>query len=325
MNVATRCVAAALCMLAAPVLAHAQSDWPSKPIRFIIPSPPGSSSDLLVRAIFEPISKVLGQPTVPEARAGAGGTLALEAVAKAAPDGHTLGMASLGSLGIGSTVYRNLRYDALRDFVGVARVASTANMVVINRDLPVRTLQELVTYAKANPGKLNFAQIGGPGTSFHLTWEMFTNQTGIRLVQIPFKANPEAIQGLLSGELQVAMGAPNQFLPQLQDGRLRALAVTTAKRDRAVPEVPTMIEAGYSNFDLPSWFGIVAPTGTPRNVVERLSSEVSKALASAEVAANLAKVGFDPYPQPAAEFDAFFRREIARWGAIAKSANVSIE
>jgi len=319
-----RIAAACVWAFAAPAV-FAQADWPNKPLRFIIPSPPGTSSDLLVRAVFEPVGKALGQPVVTEARPGAGGTIALDVVAKAAPDGYTLAMGSLGSLGIGPTVYRNLRFDALKDLVGVARVAATANMIVVATDVPVRNLQEFVTYAKARPGNLNFAQIGGPGTSFHLTWEMFVGSTGLNAVQIPFKANPEAIQGLLSGSLQVAMGAPNQFLPQLREGRLRGLAVTSEQRDPLLPDVPTMAEAGFPGYVLPSWFGVAAPAGTPRAIVERLSRETLSSLARAETVSAMAKFGFAPYPQSAPEFDAFFRSEIARWGAVAKTAGVSIQ
>jgi tripartite-type tricarboxylate transporter receptor subunit TctC len=312
-------------MLATPA-AFAQADWPSKPLRFVLPSTPGTTSELILRAVYDPVAKSLGTTTLFDSKPGVAGTLALTDVAKSAPDGYSYGIASLGSLGIAPTLYaKTVRFDPLKELTGIARLVGTSNVLVVSKGFAAKSLQEMIAYAKANPGKLNFAVIGGYGTSFHMTWVLIAQQTGINVVSVPFKGQPDAMQAILSGEVQVAMNAPASLLPQIRDGSVRALAVTTAKRAAVLPEVPTMVEGGLPGFDVSSWFGLVAPAGTPRAIIDRLSAETLKAMQNPDVLANLAKLGFDPQPMGAREFDPYYRAEIARWAQVVKASGFTPE
>jgi tripartite-type tricarboxylate transporter receptor subunit TctC len=319
-------IAAGLVSMLAMPAALAQADWPSKPLRFVLPATAGTSSELLMRIVYEPVAKAFGTTTIMEYKPGVAGTLALTDVAKAAPDGYTFGIASLGSLGIAPSLYaKTVRFDPTKDFVGVARLVGGPNVIVVVKDLPVRTMQELIAHAKANPGKLNFGVVGGYGTSFHMTWVRVVQQTGINLVNVPFKGMVDAMQGMLSGAVQVSMNAPNGFINQIRDGSLRPLAVTTAKRAAALPDVPTLAEAGVPGIDAPTWFGTVAPAGTPRAIIERMSSETLKVLAMPAIVSQLEKIGFETDPQNAAGFDAFFKAEFARWASVVKTSGFTPE
>jgi tripartite-type tricarboxylate transporter receptor subunit TctC len=313
-----------LFVLSAPT-ALAQADWPSKPLRFVIPANPGTSSEIILRIVYDPIAKALGTSTLYEPKIGLAGTLALAEVAKSAPDGHTFGISSLGSLGIGPTVYERTRtFDPLKDLVGIARLVGTSNTLVVNNNLPVRSVRELIEYAKSNPGKLNFGVASGYGTSFHMTWELFKLQTGVNLVSVPFKGFEDALQALLSGNVQVSMSNTNTLLAPIKAGSIRALAVTSAKRTPVLADVPTMAEAGVSGLEVESWFGLVARAGTPRPIIERLAAETLRMLDRPETVAALAKLGFDPYPQ-GTEYDSFYRAEIARWAKVIKASGFKAE
>lgn len=323
-----RLVRCAALLLAAALVAggaDAQEAWPRKPLVVISPAP-GTSGDFVPRIIYEQVARDLGTSLVVEYRQGLGGTLALEAVARSAPDGYTLGIPSQGSLGIATTMQaKALRYDPLKDFVGVARLVSTGNVLVVNKDLPVKSLQELVAYAKARPGKLNFGAIAGFGTSFHLAWVLFSKKSGIDVVQVPFKGAADAIQATIGGDIQIIMSNTNTLLPAIQGGRMKALAVTTATRETALPDVPTMMEAGMPDFEASSWFGTVVRTGTPQPIVDRLSAATLKVLRDPDVVAKLQKIGLAPYPQGGKEFDAFFRAEIALWGQVVRDSDFKTE
>lgn len=296
--------------------AFAQASWPSGPLTVISPAP-GTSGDFVPRIIYEQVARDLGTSLVIDYKQGLGGTLALEAVARSARDGYTIGVPSLGSLGIASTVQaKALRYDPLKDFVGVARLVTTGNVLAVSRDLPVNSLQELVAYAKARPGKLNYGAIAGFGTSYHLAWVLFAKQSGIDVVQVPFKGATDAIQSVLSGDVQIIMSSTNTLLSTIQAGRLKALAVTSTAREASLPNVPTVAEAGLRDFEATSWFGAVVRAGTPQPIVDRLTAATLKALRDPEVIAKLQKIGLDPYPQGGKEFDAFYRAEIARWAQV---------
>lgn len=306
-------------------IAAAQAPWPSRPLTVMSPAP-GTSGEFVPRIVFEYVAKDLGTSLVLEFKQGLGGTLALEAVARSAPDGYTLGVPSLGSLGIATTVQaRALRYDPLKDFAGVARLVTTGNVIAITKDLPVNSLQELIAYAKARPGKLNFGAIAGFGTSFHLAWVLFAKRSDIDVVTVPFKGGTDAIQAALSGDVQILMSNTNTLLPMIRGGRLKALGVTTTTREASLPEVPTVVEAGLSGFEATSWFGAIVRAGTPQPIIDRLTQSTLKALRDPDVIARLQKIGLDPYPQGGREFDAFYREEIARWGQVVRDSGVKIE
>lgn len=304
--------------------AFAQAPWPSKPIVIMSPAP-GSSGDFVPRIIYEQVAKDLGTVLVMEFKQGLGGTLALEAVARSAPDGYTIGIPSLGSLGIATTIQaKALRYDPLKDFAGVARLVTTGNVVAVNKDLPVNNIAELIAYAKARPGKLNFGAIAGFGTSYHLAWVLFAKQAGIDVVQIPFKAVTDAAQATIGGDIQIIMSNTNTLLAMIQAGRMKALAVTTTVREPSLPNVPTMRESGLAGYEATSWFGALVRAGTPQPIVDRLSVATLKALQNPEVIAKLNKIGLDPYPQNGSDFDTFYRAEIARWAQVVKDSGFKI-
>lgn len=300
--------------------AFAQTPWPSRPLTVISPAP-GTSGDFVPRIIYEQVAKDLGTTLVIEYKQGLGGTLALEAVARSAPDGLTIGVPSLGSLGIASTVQaKALRYDPMKDFAGIARLVTTGNVLAVGKDLPVHSMQELVAYAKARPGQLNYGAIAGFGTSYHLAWVLFAKQSGIDVVQVPFKGATDAIQAALAGDIQIIMSNTNTLLPTIQSGRLKALAVTSSAREASLPNVPTVAEAGMRDFEATSWFGAVVRAGTPQPIIDRLTAATLKALRDPEVIAKLQKIGLDPYPSTGKEFDAFYRAEIARWGQVVQDS-----
>ena len=299
--------------------------WPTKPLTVISPAP-GTSGDFVPRIIYEAVAKDLGTSLIIDYKQGLGGTLALEAVARSAPDGYTIGVPSLGSLGIATTMQaKALRYDPLKDFPGVARLVTTGNVLVVGKDVPVNTVPELIAYAKARPGKLNFGAIAGFGTSYHLAWVLFAKQTGINVVQVPFKGATDAIQATIGGDIQFIMSNTNTLLPAVQGGRMKAIAVTTPTLELSLPNVPTMAESGMKDFEATSWFGAVVRAGTPQPVLDRLEAATLKALKDPEVIAKLAKIGLDPYPSSGKAFDAFYRAEIARWGQVVKESGFTTQ
>lgn len=302
---------------AAPAMAQA---WPTKPLTVISPAP-GTSGDFVPRIIYEAVAKDLGTSLVIDFKQGLGGTLALETMARSTPDGYTIGVPSLGSLGIATTMNaKTLRYDPMKDFAGVARLVTTGNVLVVGEDVPVNTVQELIAYAKARPGKLNFGAIAGFGTSYHLAWVLLAKQTGIDVVQVPLKCATDAIQATIGGDIQFIMSNTNTLLPAVQAGRMKAIAVTTPTRELSLPNVPTMAESGMKDFEATSWLGAVVRAGTPQPILDRLEAATLKALKDPEVIAKLAKIGLDPYPGSAKAFDAFYRAEIQRWGQVVKES-----
>ena len=305
-----------LAALLAPLSARPQANWPSKPLVVISPAP-GSSADFLPRIVYEQVAKELGTVLVMDFKQGLGGTIALEAVARSAPD---------GSLGIASTIQgKTLRYDPMKDFAAVARLVTTGNVIAVNKDVPINTIPELIAYAKEHPGKLNFAAIAGFGTSYHLAWVLFAKRVGIDVVQIPFKGVADATQATMAGDVQLIMSNTNTLLSAIQSGRLRALAVTTAAREPSLPNVPTMSESGLPGYEATSWFGTIVRAGTPPAIVERLSAVTLKVMQDPKVIAQLQKIGLDPYPQNNKDFDAFYLSEITRWSQVVKDSGFKVE
>jgi tripartite-type tricarboxylate transporter receptor subunit TctC len=301
----------------------AQDVWPSRPIRFILPFPPGGGTDILGRLIADRLSTSLGQPVVTENRGGAGGNVGAEAAAHAAPDGYTILLAA-PSLAISRTLYTKLNYDAVKDLAPIGLVASVPNVMVTHPSVPARTLREFIALAKSKPGGMNFGS-GGSGTSNHLAGELFNLAADVKLVHIPYKGVNLAMNGVLAGEVQlVFIGIPVPA-PHIKAGRLTALAVLAPKRSPLLPEVPTAAEAGLGDFDVTTWYGILAPAGTPRPIILRLNAELVKIMQSPDLQERLAALATDPLTSTPEEFAAYLDREIAKWGDVVRKAGLKAD
>jgi tripartite-type tricarboxylate transporter receptor subunit TctC len=313
-------VAAALAVAATAAAAQA---WPDKPIRFVMSAPAGSSIDVLGRTIADKLKDKLGQPVIVENKPAAGGTVAVEETAKAAPDGYTMVLAFNGPLAI-TPLLRKVPYDVQKDLAPVITTTSQPNVLAVNEKLPAKNVQELVAYAKANPGKLNYASVG-PGSSSHLNGELLKALAGIDIVHIPFNGSPPAVTSTVQGETQMIFAVMQPLQPQIQAGKLRALAVTSAKRFPLSPELPTIAESGYPAFVSLAWNGVLVPGGTPRPIVARLNSEINAILKDPEVVKKLNAVGFELVGGTPEEFGAVIKGEADKWAPIIKSANIKID
>src|SRR3989475_2078597 len=309
-------------LAASPVSAQAPDPYPSKPLRFILPFPPGGPTDILGRLIGERLASNLGQPVIVENRGGAGGNVGAEAAAKSAPDGYTLVLAA-PSLAISPSLYSKLNYDPLRDFAPVSLVATVPNVIVTQSAL-APTLQEFIALAKAKPGGMNFGS-GGSGTSNHLAGELFNLVTGTKLVHVPYKGVNLAMNDVLAGAIHlVVIGVP-AAAPHIKSGRLRALAVIAPQRLPALPEVPTVAEAGLPDFEVTTWYGVLAPAGTPRPIVARLNGEPAKSLYSSDMKVKLNAIGTDPVTRTPEEFAAYLRQETAKWANVVLKAGLKAD
>jgi tripartite-type tricarboxylate transporter receptor subunit TctC len=311
----------ALLLATTTALAAAQG-FPSKPVRIVVPFPPGGSTDLLARRIAEKWQASMGQPVVVENRAGAGGTTGSDFVARAAPDGYTLVMGVTGSHGASVSLNPRLPYHPLRSFEPVSRVVSAPLVIVVGSAVPARTLAEYVAAAQARPGEITHSS-PGVGTSMHLTGEMFNAAAGTKLVHIPYRGSAGAVNDLMGGQVQSMFSDFLVALPHVHSGRIRALAVTSAQRHALMPGVPTVAESGYPGFEALSWQGLFAPAGTPKDIVERLSAETRKALASPDIRDFFTKQGFEVAGSTPAEFRAFVEGEIPKWARVVKDAGLA--
>ena len=295
--------------------------YPNKPVRLILPFPPGGATDVLGRVVGQSLAEALGQPVVPENRPGAGGNIGAEVVAKATPDGYALLFAS-PSVPIGQSLYKNLSFDPSKDLAGISMVMEGHYVMVIRPTLAVKSLQEFIAYAKANPGKVTYG--GGIGTPPHMAGELFSSLTGIKMTHVPYKGVNDAMKGAMTGEIDmVVIGTPGA-LPQIQAGRVRALAVLTKQRLPVLPDVPTVGEGGVPQFVVTSWYGIMTTAGTPRAVINQLNRAWVKLASSPEVKERSQKVGFEPVTGTPEEFDKFIKDEMERWGKIVKDANIKV-
>jgi tripartite-type tricarboxylate transporter receptor subunit TctC len=313
----------ALALLAlAPCFAVAQAPYPSKPVRFIVPSAAGGGTDIIARAVAQKLSEVFGQQFVVDNRPGAGQMIGLELAARSPADGHTIVMAA-STLAINSIMYKKIPYDPVRDFAPITQAASLPNILVVHPSLPVKTVTELVEYARRQPGKLNFAS-AGIGTSPQMSIELLKSMTGIDMVHIPYKGTAPGVVDLLAG--QVSVMAPNLLtaLPHIKAGKLRALAVTSARRSEAVPGVPTVAET-LPGYESAQWYGVLAPAGTSREIVARLHAEIVRALKHSDVRGRLAADGADPVGSTPEEFAAFIKAEIDKWARVARAAGIQPE
>jgi tripartite-type tricarboxylate transporter receptor subunit TctC len=297
--------------------------WPLKPIRAIVPVGAGSSTDIVHRIVLEQLSSQLGQPVVVENRVGAGGTIGSAAVAKAAPDGYTL-LAHGSAHTIAPALYKNLGYDPAADFAAVAPVGISPSVLVVSPSRGMKTAADLVTAAKARPNVLNFSSVG-IGSATHLSAERFQSSAGVLATHIPFKGGAEAMTEVIAGRADFFFGPVALVLPQIRDGRLLALAVNTDKRSAALPDVPTTREAGFRDAEYPIWFGLFAPAGTPREVVQRLNRETLVALRTPRVLEKLTALGVDPLPMSVEQFGAHVKREVALNAELARRAGLKAE
>ena len=309
--------------VAASLPATAQGAYPDHAVRVIVGFSAGGTTDVVARVIAKELSDELGQSFVVENKPGAGSNIAAELVTKAAPDGYTLLMMAVTSA-INQTLYPQLKFDITRDLTAVALGAKVPNILVINPKLPITSVKELVDYANKNPGKLNFAS-SGSGTSIHLTGELFKLQTRIDVAHIPYKGSSPALTDLVGGQVQFMFDNMPSSWPLVQSGKLRALAVTSAKRSAAAPALPTMTELGYKDFDISSWFGLMAPAGTPAAIIDKLNAAVNKALAKPDVQKRLADLGADVQQLSPAQFSAFVRKEVDTWGPVVKSSGATAD
>jgi tripartite-type tricarboxylate transporter receptor subunit TctC len=310
---------AVLAALLVAAVAHAQSAYPDRPIRFIVPFTAGSGTDIIARTVGEAMSRSLGQPIVVENHPGAGGTLGAALVAKSAPDGYTLLIHSAGHVA-NAAIYPSLPYDTLRDFAGVTTLASLPN-VLITSPTKFKTVQELVDNARQHPGVLNYASAGN-GSATHMNAEIFRMSAKFDAQHVPYKGTPEAMTETATGRIDFFFAPLSSALPLIRAGRLRALAVGTLQRSPLLPDVPTTTEAGYAQSDYVFWVGMLAPAAAPRAIVERLNAEALKALASPEIKEKLAVLGAEPMPMTPAAFDAFLRTETARMAQVVKAAKI---
>jgi tripartite-type tricarboxylate transporter receptor subunit TctC len=303
--------------LLAPALGQAQAAYPNKPIHIVVPFPPGGSTDVLARRIGDKLASAWGQPVVVDNRAGAGGTVGADYVAKSAPDGYTLLMGVTGSNAIAQALYAKLPYDVVKDFAPVSMVVSAPLVLAVNPDVKVRTAQEFLALAKSKPGGLSYGSAGN-GTSMHLTGEMYKQAAGVSMVHIPYRGSAGMLTDLMSGQIQATFGDVLVLLPQIQAGKLRALAVTSKTRHPMLPDVPTLDEAGLKGFEALSWQGLFAPAGTPPDIVEKLSAEVNKAVRSPDVREYFASRGFIVEGTTPAAFKALIEAEVKKWTPIVK-------
>lgn len=322
MNFVPRIASALTLALAATV--HAQSAYPSQPIKVIVPFPPGGGTDIVTRLVLDKIRNSTGWTLIVENRAGAGGNIGMDAVAKAAPDGYTLGMGQTANLAINPTLYAKIPYDASKAFVPVAPVAGQAVVLVVNNNSPHKTLRQLVMAAKAKPDSLTMASAGN-GTVGHLTGEIFARQAGIKTQHIPYKGAGPAVNDLLGGQVDYYFATPQTVVPFIKAGKLRALAVSSVKRMAVLPDVPTVAESGYQDFDTNDWKMLVAPAGTPPAIIARLQSEVAKALARTDTVALLVAEGSVPMVGSSQEATTLLKSEQQRWGAVVRTSNIKLD
>jgi tripartite-type tricarboxylate transporter receptor subunit TctC len=322
-----RAVLGALPLLAAPAVPRAQPAWPSQPVRLIVPFLAGGATDATARVLAERLGQALGQPFIVDNRGGAGGNIGADQVAKADPDGHTLLMATIGTASINQFLYSGMAFDPRKDFASVALVNQVANGVMVHPKVRAATLAEFVALAKGKPGDMNYGTPGN-GTSGHLSAEYLKARAGIDLQHVPYRGSGAVIPALLAGQLEVAVDNLPSYLPHIQSGAVRLLAVTSKERWFSVPQTPTVAEAGgagLADFEAVAWFGVQAPARTPRPVVEKLAAAVLAACAEPAVQAKLREVGTEPRPLGPAEFDRFIAAENAKWSEVVRVSGAKLE
>jgi tripartite-type tricarboxylate transporter receptor subunit TctC len=312
-----------------PAVAQAQGAWPTKPVRIVVPFAPGGTTDILARALAPELSKAFGQSFIVENKPGAGGNIGADQVAKAAPDGYTFLMGTVGTHGINKSLYSKMPFDPQKDFAPVTLVAGVPNVMVVNAEKAaargINTAADFVKYAKANPGKINMASSGN-GTSIHLAGELFKSMAGVYMTHFPYTGSGPALLGMLGGDMDVMFDNLPSSMPHIKAGKLKALAVTSAQRSAALPDVPTVEEAAkLKGFEASSWFGLLAPAGTPQDIVNRVQQETAKALATPQMKERLLAQGAIPSGNTPAQFAQMIDREIRKWAPVVKASGAKVD
>jgi tripartite-type tricarboxylate transporter receptor subunit TctC len=307
-----------------PARAQAPAGYPNRPVKLVIPFPPGGPLDIVGRTIAQKVTDDWGQSVVVDNRPGAGGNIGADIVAKSAPDGYTILMGALSTHAVNPSLYAKMPYDAVADFAPITLVAVTPNVLVVNAALPVNSANEFIAYAKANSGKLAFGS-GSNGSAGHLAGELFKVDIGAQIIHVPYKGGAPATQALLAGDTQFMFDNLANAMPQVKAGKLKALAVTTAQRSKLAPELPTMAEAGLQGFDISTWFGLFAPAHTPPDIIAKWNSEVAKILNSPEMREKLVAQGAEPAPMTPEQFAAFVKSEIAKYAKIVKASGAKVD
>jgi tripartite-type tricarboxylate transporter receptor subunit TctC len=306
-------------MLFVAVIPAQAQPYPSKPIRFVVPYPAGGPLDTVARLLGQKVAESTKQPVVVDNKPGAGGNIGADAVAKSPPDGYTILMGAVATHAINPTLYANIPYDAVRDFIPVTQVASTPNVLVVHPSIPAASVREFIAYAKANPGKLNFGS-GSTGSAGHLAGELFKAMAGVDMTHVPYKGAAPAMNDLIGGQIQLMFDNLASSLAQVRAGKVRALAVTTAKRTALAPDLPTIAESGLPGFDISTWFGIFVPAATPREIVDRLHAEFTAALAAPELREKMLNLGAEPVGSTPEEFARYIRGEAEKYARVIRSS-----
>ena len=315
---------ATACASAAIASAAAAAEYPAKPIRMLVGFAPGGGTDTTARVIAQPLSEALGQQVVVDNRAGAAGNIATDIASKSPPDGYTVLMGTIAALAINPSLYSKLPFDPVKDFEPVTLAVSSTNVLVVHPSLPVKSVKELIALAKAHPGKLTFGSsgIGGAG---HLAGVLFDQLAGTKMVHVPYKGGAPAMIALVGGEVQLVFSTAETAVPQVKAGKIRALAVTIAKRTALLPDLPTIAEAGLPGYEANNWYGVLVPAKTPHAIVERLNREIVKILNSQPVKESLFRQGLDASPSTPQEFGAYIKSEIAKWAKVVKASGAKAE
>jgi tripartite-type tricarboxylate transporter receptor subunit TctC len=313
----------ALLAMAMSVPAGAQT-YPTRPVKLVVPFPPGGSLDITGRLIAQRLSEIWGQPVVVENKPGAGGNIGADFVAKSPPDGYTILLGALSTHAVNPNLYAKMPYDAVRDFAPITLIAITPNVLVVNAATPVNNVKEFIAWTRANPGKLAFGS-GSNGSAGHLAGELYKVETGTDAVHIPFKGGAPATQALLAGDTQFMFDNLANAMAQVKAGKLKALAVTTAQRSPLVPELPTLAEAGLPGFDISTWYGLFAPAGTPAAIVGKWNADVTKILTTPDVRAKLMADGAEPAPDTPEQFAQMISRELAKYARIIKASGAKVD
>ncbi|MEK6594283.1 MAG: tripartite tricarboxylate transporter substrate binding protein [Pseudomonadota bacterium] len=302
----------------------AAQNYPAKPVRFVVPFAPGGSTDTLARSMGSKLSELLGQQVVIDNRPGANGDIGTGIVARAVPDGYTVVLGYIANFGIGPSLYDKMPYDPVKDFAPITQVAGASNILVIHPSVPAKNFKEFIAYAKANPKKVTFASASVASVG-HLTGELLNDLAGIDMVHVPYKGSGQAISDLVGGHIKVMISGMASTLPHVKSGKLRGIATTGARRTPATPDLPTIAESGFPGFEASSWFGVLAPAGTPKPVVARLNKDVIKALQDPAVAKRLADVGFEITTGTPEQFAAYIQSEIKKWAKVVKISGAKAE
>jgi tripartite-type tricarboxylate transporter receptor subunit TctC len=313
----------ALCLAAALLTAVvAAQEYPSRTIRIVVPFPPGGATDVVTRIVAQKLSDQMGRQVVTENRGGAGGIVGVETVAKAAPDGYSLVMGTTGTHAINASLYPKLAYDPLKDFAPVSRTALLPNMIVAHPSVPAKSVRELIALAKKNPGGLTYAS---SGSALYLSGALFTSMAGVEMLHVPYKGGGQSMPALLGGEVALSFATVVSSLPHVKAGKLRAIAVTSARRTPAAPEYPTVSESGLPGYEAVAWYGVLAPAGTPRDIIARLNGEIVRSLRLADVQQLLLAQGAEAVSDTPDEFAAIMRKDIAKWGSVVRKVGAKAD